>query len=400
MRRIPALALLTLCGLLAVPLLVLSASTAGAQQAGVGLGTAGAFGVLGGSTVTNTGPTVINGNLGVSPGNAITGFPPGQVNGTTHPGDATAAQAQSDLTVAFNDAAGRACDVNLTGQDLGGKTLTPGAHCYSAAAQLTGTVTLNAQGNENAVFIFQIGSTLTTASASSVNLINGAQACNVFWQVGSSATLGTSTSFKGNILAGASITLNTNATIVQGRALARAGAVTMDTNTLTRATCQAAPPAPTTSPSATTSPTPTPTPTGSPTATTSPTATPGPTPTPGLTPAPTTSPGATPLPTPLPGDPADGAGGDGTGSGDGIEGGAGGAGSGGSGGAGSGGSGAGGIGRFPAGGAATGGGSTASSGFGLLSVGAGLFATALSAVAVVFGAAFVRRGVTRRLRRG
>jgi len=396
-RRTSVRTLFAMGCLLAGPLLLLSMSTAAAQQAGVGLGTAGSFAVLGGSTVTNTGPTVVNGDLGVSPGNAVTGFPPGQVNGTIHAGNATAAQAQSDLTTAYNDAAGRACDVNLTGQDLGGNTLTAGAHCFSTSAQLTGTVTLNAQGNAGAVFIFKIGSTLTTASASSVNLINGAQACNVFWQVGSSATLGTNTAFKGNILAAQSITLNTNATIVQGRALARAGAVTMDNNTITRATCAAttspspsptatASPSPSPTASATTSPTPTPTPTASitPTPTTGPTATVSP----GTTPVPTSSPGTTPVPTslpdttPVPGDPDRI--GDAAGSGGPVGGGP-----------------AGGAGGFPSGGVATGGGSTASAqNAGLFAVGTALLAATVAAGAVAGGIVLVRRGTGRKLRRG
>ena len=398
-RRIPVLSLFALCALLAVPLLMLSARSAGAQQATVNLGTAGSFAVLGGTTVTNTGPTVVSGDLGVSPGNAVTGFPPGQVNnGQIHAGDATAAQAQSDLTAAYNSAAGRACNTTLTGQDLGGKTLTAGAYCYAAAAQLTGPLTLDAQGDAGAVFIFQIGSTLTTASTSSVNLINGAQACNVFWQVGSSATLGTNTSFKGNILALQSITLNTGATITNGRALARNGAVTMDSNTITRATCAAAP-TPTTSPTATASPTAsaTPTPTATPTATTTPSPTTSPTATtsPGATPAPTTSPGVIPVPTvPSDNDGAGDADGSAGGSGDEAGGGAGGAG-------GSGGSGGGGVSRFPAGGPATGGGSTAaSSSSGLALTGAALLATVMAAGLVAGGIVLVRRGVGRKLRRG
>src|ERR1700681_1419077 len=169
------------------------------------------FAVLGGSTVTNTNtPTIVNGNLGVSPGSAVTGFPPGIVTGgTIHAADSFAAGAQSDLTTTYNNLANTACGTDLTGQDLGGKTLTPGVYCFSTSAQLTGTLTLDAQGNANALFIFKIGSTLTTASSSSVVLINGAQNCNVFWQVGSSATLGTGTAFVGNILALASITLTT-----------------------------------------------------------------------------------------------------------------------------------------------------------------------------------------------
>ncbi len=221
----------------AMLLSILAISPATAAEAKVGLGTAGSYAVLAGRAVTNTGPTVVTGNLGVSPNNAVSGFPPGLVlNGTIHQGDAHAGQAQADLTTAYNDAAGRACDVSLTGQDLGGMTLTSGVYCFSSSAQLTGTLTLDAEGDPQAVFIFQIGSTLTTASASRVVLINGAQACNVYWQVGSSATLGTGTTFVGNILALTSITLNTRAT-VQGRVLARNGAVTLDNNTITRAEC-------------------------------------------------------------------------------------------------------------------------------------------------------------------
>jgi len=181
--------------------------------------------------VTNTGPTTVHGSLGVSPGSAVTGFPPGTVSGgAIHAADAVAAQAQSDLTTAYNFAAGESCGTNLTGQNLGGLTLTSGVYCFTSSAQLTGTLTLNAQGNPNAVFIFQIGSTLTTASSSSVVFINGGQGDSVFWQVGSSATLGTTTDFAGNILALTSITLDTGANIHCGRALARNAAVTMDTN--------------------------------------------------------------------------------------------------------------------------------------------------------------------------
>jgi hypothetical protein len=186
------------------------------------------FAVLGGSTVTNTStPTIVTGDLGVSPGSSVTGFPPGTVTGTIHAADAAAAQAQSELTTEYNNLAGTACDTDLTGQDLGGKTLTPGVYCFSTSAQLTGTLTLDAQGNPNAVFLFKIGSTLTTASASSVLLINSASSCGVSFQVGSSATLGTGTSLAGSILALTSITLNTGAN-VSGSVLARNGAVTLD----------------------------------------------------------------------------------------------------------------------------------------------------------------------------
>ena len=203
------------------------------------LGTAESFAVLSGSTVTSTGPTTIVGNLGVSPGLAVTGFPPGMVTGgVIHSGDAVAMQAQSDLTTAYNALAGLACDHDLTGQDLGGLTLTPGVYCFSSSAQLTGALTLDAQGNPDALFVFQIVSTLTTASNASVLVINGAGSCNAYWVVGSSATLGTTTTFVGNILALTSIALTTGVQ-VSGRALARNGAVTMDTNHVEVGTCGA-----------------------------------------------------------------------------------------------------------------------------------------------------------------
>ncbi len=204
------------------------------------LGTAQSFGVLGASTVTNTGPTVINGDLGVSPGNAITGFPPGVATGTLHAGDAAAAQAQSDATTAYNFLAGQPCNTVLTGQDLGGLTLVPGVYCFASTAQLTGTLTLNGQGNAAAIFIFKVGSTLMTASTSAISLINGATACNVFFQVGSSATLGTGTQLSGSIFALASITLGTNSTVA-GRAIALNGAVTLDSNTVTLPACAGPP---------------------------------------------------------------------------------------------------------------------------------------------------------------
>ena len=210
---------------------ILSNSEAGAQTT---LGTAADFGVLAGSTVTNTGPSVIQGDVGVSPGSAVVGFPPGSTpTGTIHAGDAVAAQAQSDLTIAYNDLMGRPFDVDLTGQDLGGKVLIPGVYAFSSSAQLTGLLVLDGQGNSASEFVFQIGSTLTTASNSRVLLINGANGNNVYWAVGSSATLGTNTAFTGNIVALTSITLNTGATITCGRALARNAAVTLDNNTIT-----------------------------------------------------------------------------------------------------------------------------------------------------------------------
>ena len=198
------------------------------------LGTAVTYAVLGASTVTNTGPTVLTGDLGVSPGTSCTGFPapctggPGIVNGAIHAGDTVAATAQADAHTAYASAASQACNTNLTGQDLGGLTLTPGVYCFNSSAFLTAgnlTLTLNGKG----VYIFQIGTTLITASSSKVLLINGAKPENVFWQVGSSATLGTGTSFSGSILAEISITVTTNATSNCGL-YALTGAVTLDTN--------------------------------------------------------------------------------------------------------------------------------------------------------------------------
>ena len=169
----------------------------------------------------------------------MTGFPPGTVTGTILTG-AAAAGPQADNLTAYGVLAGEACGDNLTGTDLGGLTLAPGVYCFSSSAQLTGTLTLDAGGDPNAAWVFQIGSTLTTASKASVVLINGAQNCNVFWQVGSSATLGTGTTFVGNILALASITLTTDA-IMSGRALGQTGAVTLDSNQVALSVCATSP---------------------------------------------------------------------------------------------------------------------------------------------------------------
>ncbi len=202
-----------------------------AAQAPVPLGSTGTFAVLAASTVTNTGPSIVNGNLGVSPGTAVTGFPPGSVvGGSIHAADATAALAQNDLTTAYNDAAGRTLPVTVSG-DLGGQTLTPGLYKSTSSLGITGILRLDGQGNANSVFIFQIASTLTTATGSQVILQGGAQAANIFWQVGSSATLGTTSIFSGTILANTSITLTTGA-VLAGRALARNGAVTLDSNAI------------------------------------------------------------------------------------------------------------------------------------------------------------------------
>jgi len=191
-----------------------------------GLGTAGNFAVLAGTTVTNTGPTWITGQLGVAPGSAVTGFPPG-TSGVKHKGDSVATTAQTNLTAAYVNAAAQPCPGthNFTGVNLGGKNLVPGVYCQTTAPSLTGTLTLNGSG----IYIFQIGSTLITASGARVALIGGAQPCQIFWVVGSSATIATSTTFIGNIMALQSIAMQTGATL-NGRALARNGAVTLDTN--------------------------------------------------------------------------------------------------------------------------------------------------------------------------
>jgi len=233
-----------------------TATSASAAQSPVGLGTAASFAVLAGTTVTNTGPSAISGDLGVSPGTAVTGFPPGVVsNGTIHAADAVAAQAQADLTTGYNDAASRT-PATAEGPDLSGQTLAPGVY-KAATLGLTGTVTLDAQNDPNAVFVFQAGSTLITGSSSTVNLINGASPCNVFWQVGSSATLGTNTTFVGSILALTSATVQTGTTVT-GRVLARNGQVSLDTNRITVPSCSTAPPTtapPTTAPPTTAPPT-------------------------------------------------------------------------------------------------------------------------------------------------
>jgi hypothetical protein len=195
----------------------------------------GNFSVLAGSTVTNTGSTVISGDVGVSPGTAVTGFPPGLAVGAIHSADGAAAQAQAALATGYLDAAGRSGGTTVTG-DLVGQTFTAGVYKSTSSLAISGDVTLDAQGNSAAVFIFQISSTLTTGSGSHVVLANGAKACNVFWQVGSSATLGTNSVFKGNVLALTSITITTGVNL-EGRALARNGAVTLDADVITGCTC-------------------------------------------------------------------------------------------------------------------------------------------------------------------
>jgi hypothetical protein len=203
----------------------------------VDLGTDSNFAVLAGSGITVTGPTTITGDIGTAPTPAITGLGNVTLNGVNQGNDAVAQLAQNDLTTAFNDAASRPANTSYAGGfNLAGLTLIPGVYNDSSSLFLSGTLTLDAQGNPNAVWIIQAGSTLITASNSKVNLIGGAQACHVFWEVGSSATLGTYTDFNGNILALTSITADTGA-IIDGRLLAETGAVTLDNNTITAANC-------------------------------------------------------------------------------------------------------------------------------------------------------------------
>ncbi len=224
---------------IALAMIAVFALPAAAQAAPVGLGTAGPFVVLGGTKVTNVGPSVLNGNLGISPGTELEGFGlPAVVNGSTHATNEVAAKAQLDLTTAYDVAAGQPVlpANDLSGTNLGNRELTPGTYRYNAAALLTGALTLDAEGDPNAEFVFQIGSQLTTESASSVLLVNGASPCNVYWQVGSSADLGTTTAFQGSLMALTSISLKSGATVL-GRMLARNGQVSLINNVLTRPLC-------------------------------------------------------------------------------------------------------------------------------------------------------------------
>jgi len=211
---------------------ILTMGSVARAQTAPPLGSAAGFAVLGSSTVTCTGATTITGDLGVSPGTAFTGFPTPctVVGGTLHAADATSLLAHADATKAYAALLLETCNTNLTGQDLGGQTLAPGVYCFNTSAQLTGQLTLSGNG----VYVFQIGSTLTTASNSSVLLASGALAGNVFWQVGSSSTLGTASAFVGNLIAFTSDTVTTGVSVM-GRVFALGGAVTLDTNNITAA---------------------------------------------------------------------------------------------------------------------------------------------------------------------
>ena len=210
------------------------APSSACRQSPIALRSAGNFAALAGSTITNTGPTSIIGTIGVSPGTAITGFGPGVVTGTVHAGDTSSAQGIADLTTAYNEAAGRTlCPIKVAG-NLGGRTLAPGLYkSTSSLAISAGDLTLDAKGDSSAVFIFQMASTLTTTSGRKVILVGGAQARNIFWQVGSSATFGTTSAFAGTVMADQAITLQTGATL-NGRVLARIAATTFDRNAVVR----------------------------------------------------------------------------------------------------------------------------------------------------------------------
>ena len=242
--RVGAVSVVTLAILLSAGLFATTVGAANATATTVPLGTTESFVVLAGSGVTNTGPTTLNGDIGTYPTKTITGTSTLTVTGTNHGGDGVTQNAKNDLVTAYNTAAGEGPRTAVS--TLGaGQTLKPGVYNSASSLLLNGALTLDGEGNPDAVFVFQVGSALTTGSASVVNLTNGAQSCNIFWQIGSSATLGTGSFFRGTIFALTSITVTTGTTI-EGRVLARNGAVTLDTDTITKPTCKTTPPTTTT----------------------------------------------------------------------------------------------------------------------------------------------------------
>ncbi|MFI5817366.1 ice-binding family protein, partial [Streptomyces sp. NPDC051643] len=238
-RSLSGLLASALAATVAATMVALTPTQALAIATPVPLATAASFSVLSGQGVMNTGPSVLSHDLGTSPNPAITGFPPGQVLGAVHAADAVALQAKSDLVTAYNQAAGQATDFALPAAITTGTTLIPGVYTATSGVGLTGDLILDAGGNPNAVWVFQIPEALTTASSSRVLLTNGASACNVYWQIGSSATLGTNSTFVGTIMALTSISVTTG-TNIEGRALARNGAVTLDNNRIFLNNCATA----------------------------------------------------------------------------------------------------------------------------------------------------------------
>ncbi len=228
-----------LLSLLLAAVMALPAISIAAQPA-VNLGSTSSYAVLAGSTITNTGSTTISGDaggdVGLSPGTSFTGQSTATISGSIHLADAAAVLAKADLVAAYNDAESRT-PVTRISSELGGTKLVPGTYdSADGTFQITGTLTLDAQGDPDGVFVFKTASTLVTASNSNVNLINSARYCRIFWKVGSSATLGVNSHFVGHLFALASITANTGATL-QGQLLARNGAVTLDGNTITNGNC-------------------------------------------------------------------------------------------------------------------------------------------------------------------
>jgi Ice-binding-like len=220
-----------MCGAILTTLALLTVAQPAAAAEDIALGEAAHVAILGGSTVTNAGPTIVFGNLALSPGVSVTGFPPGTISGgSIHINDALATQAHADAFAAYTQVAGETLTTDLSGQNLGGMLLTPGVYHFDTTAQLSGALMLDTGGDPDAAFHFQIGTTLTTDPLSTITLLNG-NSVNIFWQVGTSATIGVDSLFTGNLLADQSITVGMGAT-VDGRLLAINGAVTLETNTI------------------------------------------------------------------------------------------------------------------------------------------------------------------------